>query len=54
MDLRASRWNLGDRVKAMGLPATVTAITYRSSGIKYEVKFDSGGANAVIDEADLQ
>lgn len=49
------RFPIGARVKALSIPAMVIAITFRANKAnpQYEVRFDSGGANAILDEAEL-
>jgi len=48
-----SRYAIGEKVSAMGSPATVVAITFRESGVTYEVAFATGGANGFLDASEV-
>ena len=48
-----SRYAIGEKVSAMGSPATVVAITFRESGVTYEVAFATGGANGLLDASEV-
>jgi hypothetical protein len=48
-----TQYAIGDRVRALGLPAVVVAITFSDTGTQYRVRFDAGGATSVLDGAEI-
>lgn len=45
---------VGARVLALGLPATVLAVTFTEDEVYYRVAFDNGGAHSFLACADVK